>query len=183
MKDKIVPGMGIWWHIENNIKINVFDNNILITHEKRNIMNIKSGCGYPASSLSNFSPHRFIFRGVECWSMEGLLQSLKFKSIDMQKHVCTLVGKVAKFKGKKKKWWRTQTLYWNGIEVNRHSKEYKELLDEAYFELFKNEGFKKALLATGNSNLTHSIGSSNPNRTILTEQEFCSRLMKLKHNL
>jgi len=77
-------------------------------------MDIKSGCGYPASSLSNFTPHPFVMNGVECASMEGFLQSLKFKNPDMQKHVCTLVGKKAKFKGKKKKWWRTQTLWWKG---------------------------------------------------------------------
>jgi hypothetical protein len=29
----------------------------------------------------------------------------------MQKEVCKLVGKQAKFKGKKKKWYKTQTLY------------------------------------------------------------------------
>jgi hypothetical protein len=42
--------------------------------------------------------------------MEGFLQSLKFKSIDMQEYVCTLVGMKAKMKGKNKNWWKTQTL-------------------------------------------------------------------------
>ena len=40
-------------------------------------MDISSGSSYPASSLSNFSPHPFIIDGVECSSMEGFLQSLK----------------------------------------------------------------------------------------------------------
>lgn len=66
-------------------------------------MDIGSGSGFPSSSLSNFSPHPFVIDGVECNSMEGFLQSLKFKDVEMQKHVCTLVGKSAKFKGKKKK--------------------------------------------------------------------------------
>lgn len=35
--------------------------------------------------------------------MEGLLQSFKFENHEMQKEVCKLVGKKAKFKGKKKK--------------------------------------------------------------------------------
>ena len=76
---------------------------------------------YPASSLSNFAPHPFVIDGIECNSMEGFLQSLKFKNIDMQKYVCSLVGKSAKFKGKKKKWWKTQTLYWQGKEYKRDS--------------------------------------------------------------
>lgn len=82
-------------------------------------VDISSGCGYPASSLSNFAPHGFEIDGVQCASMEGFLQSLKFSSIEMQEHVCTLVGKSAKFKGKKKRWWPTQTLYWKGVPIHQ----------------------------------------------------------------
>lgn len=143
-------------------------------------MDIGSGNGYPESSLSNFAPHPFIIDGVECNSMEGFLQSLKFESIDMQKYVCTLVGKTAKFKGKKKKWYRTQTLYWQGKAIKRDSDEYQNLLNKAYNALNKNEGFRKALLATNKANLTHSIGRSNTNETVLTSSEFCKRLMHLR---
>lgn len=146
-------------------------------------MDIGSGTGYPSSTLSNFAPHPFIIDGVQCNSMEGFLQSLKFKEIEMQKQVCQLVGKAAKFKGKKKKWYRTQTLYWQGVEYKRDSEEYQHLLDRAYTELSKNDGFKKALLATGNSTLTHSIGKNKINETVLTRQEFCSRLMKIRKDL
>ena len=65
-------------------------------------MDIGSRQAYPCNALSNFAPHPFIIDGIECASMEGFLQSLKFKSTDMQKYVCTLVGKAAKFKGKDK---------------------------------------------------------------------------------
>lgn len=146
-------------------------------------MDIGSGNGWPESSLSNFSPHRFIFRGVECNSMEGLLQSLKFQSVEMQKEVCKLVGKTAKFKGKKKKWYRTQTLWWNGEPIKRDSDKYQELLDEAFQELSKNDGFRKALLATGNSTLSHSIGKTKINETVLTRSEFCSGLTRIRENL
>ena len=67
-------------------------------------MDIGSSNGFPAGTLSNFAPHPFVIDGVECNSMEGFLQSLKFESVEMQRYVCTLVGKAAKFKGKKKKW-------------------------------------------------------------------------------
>lgn len=143
-------------------------------------MDIGSGTGYPSAALSNFAPHAFIIDGIECASMEGFLQSLKFSNPDMQKEVCKLVGKAAKFKGKKKKWYRTQTLYWQGKEIKRDSDEYQELLDKAFNELAKNEGFKKALLATGNSTLTHSIGKKKINETVLTTQEFTSRLLKIR---
>ena len=67
-------------------------------------MDIGSGKGYPSSSLSNFAPHEFVIDGITCQSMEGFLQSLKFQDKEMQKHICTLVGKKAKFKGSKKNW-------------------------------------------------------------------------------
>lgn len=143
-------------------------------------MDIGSGKGYPSNALSNFSPHPFAIDGVECASMEGFLQSLKFKDVEMQKYVCTLVGKQAKFKGKHKKWWKTQTLYWQGQEYNRHSEEYQQLLDRAYVCLAKNEKFLNALLRTKNATLTHSMGKNDPSHTILTENEFCSRLMIIR---
>lgn len=146
-------------------------------------MDISSGSGFPSAALSNFAPHPFIFDGIECNSMEGLLQSFKFSNPEMQKEVCKLVGKQAKFKGKKKKWYKTQTLYWQGVEYKRDSQEYQDLLDRAFNALSVNEGFQKALLATGNATLTHSIGKSKQNETVLTKTEFCSRLTKIRERL
>ena len=115
--------------------------------------------------------------------MEGLLQSFKFSNPEMQKEVCKLVGKQAKFKGKKKKWFKTQTLYWQGKEFKRDSEEYQELLDRAFDALSTNESFKKALLATGNATLTHSIGKTQQSTTVLTRSEFCSRLTRIRTEL
>ena len=146
-------------------------------------MDIGSGTGYPSSALSNFAPHPFVIDGVECSSMEGFLQSLKFKDVEMQKAVCLLVGKAAKFKGKKKKWHRTQTLYWKGTEYKRDSEEYQQLLDKAFDALSQNVGFQKALLATGIATLTHSIGKNKQSETVLTRSEFCSRLTAIRERL
>lgn len=146
-------------------------------------MDIGSGSGFPSATLSNFAPHPFVIDGIECNSMEGFLQSLKFSNPEMQKEVCKLVGKAAKFKGKKKKWWRTQTLYWQGVEIARSSQEYQDLLDRAFDALAQNNSFRAALLATGNSVLTHSIGKNKITETVLTRQEFCSRLTKIREKL
>lgn len=146
-------------------------------------MDIGSGTGYPESSLSNFSPHPFVLDGVECASMEGFLQSLKYSNEDMQKHVCTLVGKQAKFKGKRKKWYRKQVLYWQGVEYKRESKEYQRLLDRAFTALAVNKKFQNALLASGNATLTHSMGQNKMERTVLTEREFVKRLTELRRQL
>jgi predicted NAD-dependent protein-ADP-ribosyltransferase YbiA (DUF1768 family) len=146
-------------------------------------MDIGSGKGFPASSLSNFSPHPFILDGVKCNSMEGFLQSLKFQNPEMQKEVCKMVGLQAKFKGKKKKWWVTQTLFWQDVEINRHSVEYQTLLDRAFDALSKNTSFRSALLASGDSSLTHSIGKNDPSHTVLTQKEFCVRLTQIRERL
>jgi len=114
--------------------------------------------------------------------MEGLLQSLKFKNPEMQKFVCTLVGFKAKMKGKNKNWYVSQTLWWNGQPIDRHSQEYQDLLDSAYESLSQNKSFRKALLTTTGI-LTHSIGKSNVSETILTKSEFCGRLIKIREKL
>lgn len=145
-----------------------------------NKIDIGSGKAYPSNALSNFAPHEFEIDGVVCASMEGFLQSLKFSNVDMQAYVCTLVGFQAKYKGKNKAWWKTQTLYWRGVEIDRHSNAYQELLDRAYFQLAQNNSFKKALMATKKATLTHSIGKNDPTHTILTETEFIRRLYKIR---
>lgn len=140
-------------------------------------MDIGSGAGYPAASLSNFAPHPFVFDGVQVNSMEGFLQSLKFSNPDIQAHVCTLVGKAAKFKGKKKKWYRDQTLYWKGQPIARRSEAYQALLENAYLAMLEqSDSFRRALKATGNATLTHSMGRSKENETVLTEKEFTNLL-------
>lgn len=156
---------------------------ITLPIRKEFTMDIGSGSGYPSANLSNFSPHGFVVDGVECASMEGFLQSLKFQDPEMQKHVCTLVGKKAKFKGKKKKWWKTQTLYWQGEAIPRDSERYQELLDKAFDSLTENSSFRRALLATQNATLTHNMGKKKTSETVLTKNEFTSRLTAIRNRL
>lgn len=143
-------------------------------------MDIGSKAVYPASELSNFSRHPFVIDDVECESMEGWLQSLKFEEQLVQVDVCKLVGFAAKRRGQERNeaWKNAQKLWWRGQEYDRHGQEYQALLDRAFEALTKqNELFRNALLATEDSVLTHSIGNQNPSDTVLTEDEFCFRLM------
>ena len=70
------------------------------------IIDVYSKGEYPADALSNFYPHAFVIDGIQCASMEGFLQSLKYASVKRQKRVCALVGKAAKRAGKRKLLWR-----------------------------------------------------------------------------
>lgn len=143
-------------------------------------MDIGSGKKYPERALSNFAPHEFTIDGVKCGSMEGFLQSLKFSKLNMQNYVCSLIGLKAKYKGKRKKWWREQKLYWQGKTYDRHGEAYQNLLNRAFEQLAKNESFKKALFATRAAVLTHSLGKNDEHKTVLTERELCSRLSKCR---
>lgn len=148
-------------------------------------MDVISLAGFPAGTISNFTPHEFVFDGVKCSSMEGLIQSFKFQDRREQIEVCKLSGFAAKRRGQTRNdvWQHAQKLWWNNQEYDRHGSAYQILLDRAFETLVQNDSFRDALLATNEEVLTHSVGSSNPNETVLTEQEFCSRLMRMRARL
>lgn len=151
-----------------------------------NIIDIHSKGKYPSCALSNFAEHKFYIDDVQCSSMEGFLQSLKFKSIKKQKQICLLSGKEAKKSTRHTiaqfRWRITHNLYWQGKRINRFSDEYQKLLDKAYEALSENPGFQKALRDSSSYTLTHSIGKTEARKTVLTEYELISRLERLRIN-
>lgn len=140
---------------------------------------------YPSSDLSNFGAHPFIFDGIECASMEGLLQSLKEQDPAAQKGICKLSGKEVKKRGEQLNISRTagDSLYWQGRAIDRFSRDYQSFLDRAYLQLSHAPSFRSALLASGDKLLLHTIGKKTPEETILTEMELCTRLLRLRHVL
>ena len=144
-------------------------------------VNIGSRGGGPASRLSNFTERRFVFDGVPCASIEGALQSFKFSDIQKQREVCALIGADAKKAGEESDWKRSQVLYWNRAEYPRDSQAYQDLLNRLFAEVCnQDEGFARDLRETGRQRLVHTIGRSDPAETVLTEKEFCGRLMRLR---
>ena len=57
---------------------------------------------------------------------------------------------------------------------------YQDLLDRAFSALYTNEEFSKVLNGTKGKLLDHSMGKTDLTLTILTIDEFCSRLHKLR---
>lgn len=135
-----------------------------------------------SKKLSNFYPHAFTFDGVECASMEGFLQSLKYICPKKQTEVCALSGKTAKEAGANKKLWKLlHGAFWQGKMYDRLSPEYRALVLRAYREMYaQNEDFREAIVSSRGKKLCHSIGSHNPKKTILTEQEFICCLYKVR---
>lgn len=149
-------------------------------------LDIRSRKPWPAYALSNFYHNSFMLDGVSCRSMEGFLQGLKCQNQEVQIRVCNMRGKRAKFFGirhKNSPVYNAETngVFWQGVKYNRHGEEFQQLLRRAYSAMFDQAPrFREALEATGTKHLYHSIGSTDPHKTILTEQEFCSILTELR---
>lgn len=153
------------------------------------ILDIYSKGEYPADVLSNFYPNAFVFDGVPCQSMEGFLQSLKYKDETEQRLVCSLVGKEAKEAGQRKWLWKwTGNTYWKGKKIRRKSDAFKKLILDAYVQLFQqNDKFYEAVqwLTVGQGKsleIKHTIGKRKERQTILTEQEFVFCIEYLRKN-
>ena len=133
-----------------------------------------------AGRLSNFTKREFVFDNIKCRSIEGVLQSFKFENPEEQKIICGLWGIQAKLAGEGKNWKSRQTLFWLGKEYARSSVEYQKLLNRLYMAVYEqDEGFIRDIKKVKKRNLTHSIGSSDIQNTILTEEEFISKLKML----
>ena len=150
-----------------------------------NSIDVASGAAYLGGALSNFSERTFEFDGVTC-TAEGLLQSLKFDDVLRQQEVCRLVGREAKALGTTRNhiWQRKQVLWWKGRPMDRNGDAYRTFLDTVYQAIAAQcPDFRDALLATGDAELTHRLGNSDPATTVLTSEEFCSRLLVLRQAL
>ena len=60
-----------------------------------------------AGRLSNFTRRSFFFDGIECRSIEGVLQSFKFENVAEQRILCGLWGIQAKLSGELRDWKQT----------------------------------------------------------------------------
>lgn len=135
---------------------------------------------YPANILSNLYSNSFSFDDVECGSMEGFLQSLKYKDTALQRLICSKNGKDAK-ESTTSEWQTYQVVWWKGKPINRQSDEFIQLIRSAYEALFcQNEEFHNALMSTKGKTLFHCRGEQDPEKTILTEQEFCQILTDIR---
>jgi hypothetical protein len=123
-----------------------------------------------AGRLSNFTRRSFLFDGVPCRSIEGVLQSFKFSSEEERRIVCGLWGIQAKLAGEGRNWREEQVLFWNGERYPRESEEYRALLSRLYGAVYEQDAdFRRDLRRARGRRLAHSIGKSDPRETVLTE--------------
>lgn len=146
------------------------------------LINIYSKGKYPANVLSNFAANEFDFAGykqIPC--MESFLQSLKFEDSAKQQRVLYMTAKEAKVYGSAKSW--NRFLYWEGKKVDRFSKAYRSLLEDAYRSMLINPKFKQALIDSRRNLFFHTMGKTVRRNTVLTWWEFVWILYKLRKDV
>lgn len=148
---------------------------------RKDVVDIISKAPGAAGRLSNFTERWFVFDGIQCHSIEGVLQSFKCSDIAKQKEICLLYGKEAKMAGLEYDWTAKQVLYWNGIEYPRKSKEYQILLDRLYDAVYDQDAeFRADIASVCDKTLDHTIGTTYRSKTVLTRHEFIGQLCRLK---
>lgn len=148
---------------------------------------INNDRGYPFGMLDPSAPVRFEIDGVECAGLDGFIESLKFESIKDQKNVTRFVGQAAKDRGKNKDNPGNQKadriIYWQGRSFKRNSKEFDALLNRVFRQMALNKRWQAALIATENSDFSHSKGKSFKKDTLLTRNELIKNLKDLRTEL
>jgi len=135
-----------------------------------------------AKALSNLCNYPFFMDGIYCDSMESFIQSLKVADPTTQADVCSKTGPFCySLRTMFEDWRPSQTIYWMGKEINRHSDEYMDLLKRAYKKLYTDSDvFRYAINKSKGHKLIHSIGCTDDTETLLTPDEYISLLNYLR---
>ena len=133
--------------------------------------------------LSNLYPYQFEFDGIVYDSLEAFFGSLRTPDFIEKQKLYSTFGIDSWYKGHRFSWYEKQEVYYKDKTINRHSTEYDDLITAAFDALFTNEEFKQALRESGNCKLTHTIGKTAKDKTLLTRKEFIGHLNRLRTKL
>lgn len=164
-----------------NIPTENLDNEIAIK-----VNDIRPEGRHPEDILSRLCNNGFCFQRVQCGCMEAFLLSLRHQDTEIQRKVCVMDSSDL---GYKLKWypapnWReNQTLWWKGKPIKRYSSDYRQLIEEAFSEMYLwSARFRFVLMQTENKKLTCNSGNNDPSKCLLTDREFCEILTCLRAN-
>ena len=160
-----------------------FENALLLTEHFVKPLNIliHNGANGIEGRLRTFADRMFWFDGVECASIESVLEAFKFRDIDTQKYVAALSARDAYYEGQKEEaalWKATKKLYWKGTVYNRDGEAYQMLLDKLFQAIFEQDKqFRLDMAFLKNAAVKSKVGSWNSERTVLTKSEYISHLL------
>lgn len=136
-----------------------------------------------AQRLSNFTARRFTFGGVECSSIESVLQAFKAPDMRVQEVLCRKTAEQAHRAkgGLDRVWQRAQLLHWQGATYKRSSAQYQTLIATLYDTVYEQDvSFRRDILAAAGATLMHEIGKYDQRETVLTNPEFLGQLHRLQ---
>ena len=133
--------------------------------------------------LSNLYTYQFEFDGITYASMEAFFGSLRTPDFIEKQKLYSTFGIDSWYKGHKFSWYEKQEVYYKDKTINRDSREYENLITAAFDALFTNEEFKQALRESRNCKLTHTVGKTAKDKTLLTRKEFIGHLNRLRTKL
>lgn len=149
----------------------------------KSIINIRFSGENLEKRLSNLYPYQFEFDGITYASMEAFFSSLRTHDFIEKQKLYSTYGMDSWYKGHRFSWYEKQEVYYKDKAINRLSVEYEDLMTAAFDALFTNEEFKQALRESGNCKLTHTIGKTAKDKTLLTRKEFIGHLNRLRTKL
>jgi hypothetical protein len=115
--------------------------------------------------------------------MEAFFGSLRTPDFIEKQKLYSTYGMDSWYKGHRFSWYEKLEVYYKDKAINRLSVEYEDLMTAAFDALFTNEEFKQALRESGNCKLTHTIGKTAKDKTLLTRKEFIGHLNRLRTKL
>ena len=136
-----------------------------------------------AKELSNLYPYQFEMDDIVYESMEAFFVSLKTPDANEKDKIYNMSGFQCWKYGKQFDWKTKQIVYYKNIELNRISSDYNKLIHKAYQHLFKNENYKNKIIESLPYKLDHTIGYSDPTKTLLTRKEFIFQLETLQNSV
>ena len=121
-----------------------FENALLLAEHFVKPLNIliHNGANGIEGRLRTFADRRFWFDGVECASIESVLEAFKFGDIYTQEYVASLSARDAYYEGQKEEaalWKDTRKLYWNGTVYDRDGEDYQKLLNILFQAIFEQD--------------------------------------------
>ncbi len=151
--------------------------------EEQSIVNMFRDSPWPGNVLSNFADTPFLIDGVQCSCSESFIQSLKIPDSSQQEDFCGLRGEEAWKKGSKltEAVFISGSVWWRGTPYTLHSKEHFDLVKRGLSEKFsQSEKARDALLATGDSVLTHDYGQPPGKKQSLPVDTFCQIVTEIR---
>lgn len=151
--------------------------------EEQSVVNMFRDSPWPGNVLSNFADTPFSIDGVYCSCSESFIQSLKISDSSEQEGFCGLQGEEAWKKGSKltEGVFISERVWWRGTPYTLHSQEHFDLVKRGLSEKFcQSEKAREALLATGDSALTHDYGQPLGKKQSLPVDTFCQIVTEIR---